>query len=90
MYLFQWENAHRFIFIVILLTDLFSKLIQRTWIEHESSINVQDSSYSEEPIQVKELLIMAFEKIGIFFSNKAFFVEYLMRPGLTRTPAAPR
>ena len=45
--------------------------------EYESSIHVQDRalqknhSCSEEPIQLKELLIMTFEKIG-FFLTKLF------------------
>ena len=41
--------------------SFFSKSIQRC------SNHVQDSSCSGEPIQVKELLIMTFEKIGFFF-----------------------
>lgn len=36
-----------------------------------TQVHVQDSSCSEEPIEVKELLIMKFQKILIFF-NKAF------------------
>ena len=41
--------------------------------EHESSIHVQDSSCSEESIQVKELLIMMFKKI-FFFLTRFFFL----------------
>ena len=60
--------------------------------ECESFIHVQDSSCSEEPIQepikVKvELLIMTFQKIGIFLTKL-----FLWKPDAAQTlpPAAPR
>ena len=37
---------HRFVFFIV--PNLFSKLIQKILMEHESSIHVQDSSCSED------------------------------------------